>query len=135
MLWPSRHHSGPRDGGLTLVACRWQLLFGKGWSAGMPTISIATTAETAVIEVSGAFDIMSSHLLADALAVAGNASVALVSFHECSYLDTTSLSVLVGADRGYAFTHSGGRRRLSSPTTATVTGMMRRFRQHSSSRP
>ncbi|MFY9781510.1 MAG: STAS domain-containing protein [Candidatus Baltobacteraceae bacterium] len=61
----------------------------------MPTISIDTTAETAVIRVSGALDIMSSHLLADAIAVAGAEPVVLVSFEECSYLDSTILSVLV----------------------------------------
>jgi anti-anti-sigma factor len=61
----------------------------------MPTISIDTTAEAAVIKVSGALDIMSSHLLTDAIAVAGIESVVLVSFVECSYLDSTILSVLV----------------------------------------
>jgi anti-anti-sigma factor len=61
----------------------------------MPTISIDTTAESAVIKVSGALDIMSSHLLSDAIAVAGIAPIVLVSFEECSYLDSTILSVLV----------------------------------------
>ncbi|MGP6158638.1 MAG: STAS domain-containing protein [Vulcanimicrobiaceae bacterium] len=61
----------------------------------MPTISIDTTAETAVIKVCGALDILSSHLLADAIAVAGLEPVVLVSFEECSYLDSTILSVLV----------------------------------------
>lgn len=61
----------------------------------MPTISIDTTAEAAVIKVSGALDIMSSHLLADAIAIAGIEPVVLVSFEECSYLDSTILSLLV----------------------------------------
>jgi anti-anti-sigma factor len=61
----------------------------------MPTISIDTTAETAVIKVCGALDILSSHLLADAIAVAGLEPIVLVSFEECSYLDSTILSILV----------------------------------------
>lgn len=48
-----------------------------------------------MIKVSGAIDILSSHLLADAIAVAEIAPVVLVSFEECPYLDSTILSVLV----------------------------------------
>jgi anti-anti-sigma factor len=65
----------------------------------MPTISINTTAETAVIKVCGALDMLSSHLLADAIAVAGHEPVVLVSFEDCSYLDSTILSVLVRQTR------------------------------------
>ena len=60
-----------------------------------PTISIDTSAETAVIKVSGALDIMSSHLFADAIAIAGTEPIVLVSLEECSYLDSTILSVLL----------------------------------------
>lgn len=61
----------------------------------MPTISIDTIDDAAVIAIRGALDIMSSHLLADAIAVAGKEAIVLVSFEECSYLDSTILSVLV----------------------------------------
>jgi hypothetical protein len=55
----------------------------RGEFAGMPTISIDLAAETAVIAVSGPLDIMSSHLFADANAVAGVKSSVLVSFEAC----------------------------------------------------
>lgn len=64
-------------------------------SQEMPTISIDTMPEGAVIKVCGAFDLMSSHLLSDAITVAKIEPIVLVSFEECSYLDSSILSVLV----------------------------------------
>jgi anti-anti-sigma factor len=61
----------------------------------MPTISIPLAAETAVIAVSGPLDILSSHLFADAIAVARVKSSVIVSFEACPYLDSTILSVIV----------------------------------------
>jgi anti-anti-sigma factor len=68
----------------------------------MPTISIDTAANAALIKVVGGLDMMSSHLLNDAIVVAGTDSVVLVSLEDCSSLDSTILSVLVRHHRHMA---------------------------------